>query len=92
MELTAEQTAELTPEQQRQSLHKLIDAVPDSKIRAVHTLVVELAGSPQYTLENAPYEDEELSPAMIAKLASRRAELKRGETVSHEEVLREVSQ
>ena len=77
-----------TAQQQRQEAHALLDTLPEEKMGVVHDLLETLA-EPSFTLENAPFEDEELRPETIAALERAEAALARGEAVSHDEVLRE---
>jgi len=75
--------------QQRQQAHSLLDALPGEKLSAVHKLLEVLADPLSRSLALAPVEDEELTPTTIAALRRATDSLERGESVSHEEILRE---
>jgi hypothetical protein len=78
----------MTAAQQLQEAHSLLDTLPEEKVAVAYDLLETLA-EPSYTLENAPFEDEELTPETMAVLERAEAALARGESVSHDEVLRE---
>jgi len=80
---------ELDSVQQRQQAHLLIDALPEKKLFAVHSLLEVLVEPLSRSLAMAPVEEEELTPEAIAALNRSSAQLDRGESVSHEEILRE---
>jgi hypothetical protein len=67
----------------------MIDVLPDDKLAAISGLLKSLVEPLAVSLENAPVEDEELSEEMSAALARSKAQRLRGETVSHEDILRE---
>jgi hypothetical protein len=75
--------------QQRKQAHSLIDALPEEKLTLVRDLLQVLTGPLSRSLAIASVEDEELTPETSAALARARARLDRGESVSHDEVLRE---
>jgi hypothetical protein len=75
--------------QQRQQAHLLIDVLPEEKLFAVHNLLEVLVEPLSRSLAMAPVEDEELTPETLAALNRSNAQLDRGESVSHEEILRE---
>jgi predicted transcriptional regulator len=75
--------------QLRQEAHTLLEALPEEKLVAVRNLLVVMSDSPSYSMENAPFEDEELTPQMEARLNKAEEEFERGEVVTHEQVLRE---
>jgi hypothetical protein len=69
----------------RTELYALIDALPEDALPAVaRYLEAVCAGCPA----DNPYDDEPLSPEEEAMLAESRADIARGDVVSHEEVLR----
>jgi hypothetical protein len=80
---------ELDLAQQRQQAHLLIDVLPEQKLFAVHSLLEFLVEPLSRSLAMAPVEEEELTPETMAQLNRSSAQLDRGESVSHEEVLRE---
>ena len=67
--------------------------LPEEKFLAVRNLLELLADrdpdSLAQSLANAPVEDEELTPETMAALNRASASLDRGESVSHEAMLRE---
>jgi hypothetical protein len=75
--------------QQRQQAHLLIDVLPKEKLFAVHNLLEVLVEPLSRSLAMAPVEEEELIPETKAALNRSSAQLDRGESVSHEEILRE---
>jgi hypothetical protein len=87
---------ELDLAQQRQQAHSLLDVLPGEKLSAVYNLLEVLADLPADSLARslamAPVDEEELTPETIAALARANASLDRGESVSHEEILREFEQ
>ena len=67
----------------RAELHKLLDRLPDDVLPAVERyLEAVYAGCPP----DNPWDDEPLSPEAIAMIETGRAEIARGDVVSHEEV------
>ena len=75
--------------QQRQQAHLLIDVLPEKKLFAVHNLLEVLVEPLSRSLAMAPVEEEELTPETVAALNRSGDQLDRGESVSHEEILRE---
>lgn len=79
--------------EQRLHAHELLDILPAEKINEVLSLleemVPELGMSLADSLAQAAVEDEEITPAMAARLDVARASAERGDTVPHEEILRE---
>jgi hypothetical protein len=87
---------ELDLAQQRRHAHSLLDVLPGEKLSAVYSLLEVLADLPANSfarsLAMAPVEEEELTPETILALDRANASLDRGESVSHEEILREFGQ
>jgi hypothetical protein len=75
--------------QQRQQAHLLIDVLPEQKLSAVRNLLEVLVEPLSRSLAMAPVEEEELTPETMAALNRASAQLDLGESVSHEELLRE---
>jgi predicted transcriptional regulator len=75
--------------QQRQQAHLLIDVLPEEKLSAIHSLLEVLVEPLSRILAMAPVEEEELTPETVAALKRSSAQFDRGESVSHEEILRE---
>jgi hypothetical protein len=80
---------ELTREQQE--LVELAVRVPREDIPVAKRVLNALIGvDPVWqALESAPFDDEEVTPEDEAALAEAEAEFRRGETTSHQEILRE---
>ena len=76
-------------EEQRQAAHELLDCLPAEKLSVVRNLLEVLAEPINCTAEEAALEAEELSPDTEAAIVGARASLARGESVTHEELLRE---
>ena len=77
----------------RSSLHRLVDDLPESEItRAERVLEVlsEVAGSPSFTLENAPDDDEPETPEEAAAVAEARQEIREGTGLTTEELQRSL--
>jgi hypothetical protein len=67
----------------RTALYALIDGLPEEALPAVaRYLEAVLAGCPP----DNPYDDEPLSPEEEAMIAAARAEIARGDVISHEEL------
>ena len=75
------------PQSEREQAHFLLDALPEEKIAAVHSLLEVMVEPLSRSLASAPVEDEELTPETAAALDRARASLARGEGIPHEEVL-----
>jgi hypothetical protein len=74
---------------QRQQVHLLIDVLPEKKLSALHSLLEVLVEPLSRSLAMAPVEEEELTPETMAALNRSSAQLDRGESISHEDLLRE---
>lgn len=73
----------------RREAHLLLDALPDEKVAAVHSLLEVMIEPLSRSLAQAPAEEEELTDDTAAALDRARASLARGESTPHDEVLRE---
>jgi hypothetical protein len=80
---------ELDLAEQRQQAHSLLDGLPPEKLVTVRNLLELLVEPLSRSLANVPVEVEELTPETIAALNRASDSLGRGESVSHEEILRE---
>ncbi len=80
---------ELTLTEQRQQAHSLLDVLPDAKLAAVHSLLEVLVEPLSYSLAMAPVDEEELSDEMIARLKRADDSREAGNSISHEDILRE---
>jgi len=77
----------------REAVHKLVDAIPEGDVeRAARLLQLLIAGSDPvlFSLLTAPLDDEPETPEEVAGVAEARAEMARGEGISHEEARREL--
>jgi hypothetical protein len=74
---------------QRQQAHVLLDMLPAEKLNAVRSLLEVMVEPLARSLALAPVEDEEITPETAAALDRARASLARGESIPHDEVLRE---
>ena len=72
----------------RDELHRLIDAIPDSKLAVAATALEPLVDPVMRALLTAPIDDEPESEEERAAVAEAKAELARGEFLTHEEVKR----
>ena len=76
----------------RDELHRLVDSLPDEGLAEAHRYLEFLtSGAPDmltWMLDNAPIDDEPTSPEEEALVEEARQELRRGETVSAEEIKR----
>ena len=75
--------------EQRQQAHLLIDALPEKKLSAIHSLLEVLVEPLSRSLALAPVEEEGLTPETMAALNRAGSALDCGESVPHEEILRE---
>lgn len=75
----------------REKLHQLVDELPEEKLDAALKAIVTRADDPVIRrLEEAPLEDEEISPEEEASVQEARDELTAGTPlVSHDEIQRE---
>jgi hypothetical protein len=80
---------ERNPIEERLQAHALLDMLSDQKLSAVRSLLEVMVEPLSSSLALAPVEEEELTPETTAALERARASLARGESISHEEVLRE---
>ena len=74
----------------REKLHELLDALPESKIKAVKRYLESLADEAFLeALRNAPEDDEPLTEDELRAIEEGREAVKRGETTPLEDVMRE---
>jgi hypothetical protein len=83
---------QFTLERQREQAHWIIDALPEDKLQTARHLLDGLVEPLSLSLAKAPFDEEELTPETIASIELARASLRRGEGISHEEILREFGQ
>jgi hypothetical protein len=77
----------------RDSLHRLVDTLPESEVlRAERVLQVlkETAGTPLYSLEDAPEDDESETPEEASAVANAWREHAEGKSFTTEELRREL--
>jgi predicted transcriptional regulator len=79
--------------EERLHAHALLDILPAEKVNEVLSLLEEMVPETHMSLADrlaqAAIEDEEITPEMAARLDRARASAERGESVPHEEILRE---
>jgi hypothetical protein len=79
--------------EQRLHAHELLDILPAEKVNEVLSLLEEMVPETHMSLAEslaqAPIEDEEITPEMAARLDRARASAERGDTIPHQEILRE---
>jgi hypothetical protein len=79
--------------EERLHAHALLDILPAEKVNEVLSLLEEMVPEARMSLADrlaqAAIEDEEITPEMAARLDRARASAERGESVPHEEILRE---
>ena len=74
----------------RDSLHSLIDRIPEADLLAVRRFLEYLAVSPAFrAAQTAALDDEEVTRADEDAMARAQADIEAGRTTSHEDVLRE---
>ena len=74
----------------RQTLHELVDRIPEEDLPAAQRLLEYLAVSPAYRAAlSAPPDDEPVTDSDAAAMARAQGDLRTGKIVSHEDVLRE---
>jgi hypothetical protein len=74
----------------RDTLHHLVDRIPEEELPAAKLFLEYLVVSPAYRAAlSAPLDDEPLTQADVAAIARARDEVRAGKVVSHDEVLRE---
>jgi hypothetical protein len=76
--------------EERKQAHALLDMLPADKLTAVRGLLEAMVEPLARSLAMAPMEEEEISPETAQALERARASLTRGESVPHEEILREL--
>jgi len=76
-------------ERERRDTHALIDVLPAEKLTAVKILLEVMVEPLARSLALGHEEDEELTPETIAALHRARASLARGESIPHDDILRE---
>ena len=78
----------------KETLHRLIDDLPESEYTTAHRVLEGLRALIQagalYSIETAPFDDEEETDEERAAVAEARAALARGEVVGHDAVRREL--
>lgn len=77
----------------KEQLHVLVDALPESEAETARRVLEGLhaiASTPSYTLDDAPEEDEPITPEEEAAVAEALADIAAGRVYSHEEIKREL--
>jgi hypothetical protein len=74
----------------RDTLHDLVDRIPEEELPAAERFLEYLAVSPAYRAAFfAPPDDEPVTDADLAAIARARDEVRAGKVISHDEILRE---
>ena len=74
----------------RDTLHELIDRIPEGELPAARRFLEYLASSPAYrTALLAPPDDEPVTEGDAQSIRNALDEIHAGRTVSHDEILRE---
>ena len=74
----------------RDTLHDLVDRIPEEELPAAKRFLEYLVVSPAYRAAlSAPPDDELVTDADVMAIARARDEVRAGEVVSHDEILRE---
>jgi len=74
----------------RETLHHLIDRIPEGELPAAQRFLEYLASNPAYRAAmSAPPDDEPVTPGDAEAIAKAREDVRAGRTVSHDDVLRE---
>jgi hypothetical protein len=74
----------------RNSLHRLIDRIPDADLLAARRFLEYLAVSPAFrAVQTATLDDEEVTRADEESMARAQADIEAGRITPHEDVLRE---
>ena len=74
----------------RESLHNLVDRIPEDEVPTARRFLEYLATSPAYrAVLFAPTDDEPVSASDAEAIARARSEIEQGRVITHEEVLRE---
>ncbi len=74
----------------RQTLHELVDRIPEEELPTAQRFLEYLAVSPAYRAAlSAPPDDEPVTEGDAAAIARAQGEIRTGQIVSHEDVLRD---
>lgn len=76
----------------RERLHEMVELLLGDRLQEAETVLTPLLDPMGLALLNAPEDDEETTDEDIRALDEARADYERGETVSLDEVMRELSQ
>jgi len=75
--------------EERQQAHALLDLLPAEKVAAVRTLLAVMIDPLARSLESVPVEEEDVTSETAAAIERGRASLASGETIRHQDILRE---
>ena len=76
----------------RDSLHSLVNRIPEEELPTAQRFLEYLAVSPAYRLAfSAPPDDEPVTDSDAAAIARAQDEIRKGKVVSQDDVLREFS-
>ena len=74
---------------EKQRAHYLLDQLDAGQLAAIVHLLQVMTSPLSRSLASAPVEEEEITPETAAALERARASLARGESIPHEDILRE---
>ena len=74
----------------RERLHELLDMLPEDRLKDAEAALEQVIDPVILALLNAPEDDEETTAEDIADLEASREAYRRGETIPHEELRREL--
>jgi len=76
----------------RDTLHDLVDRIPEEELPAAMRFLEYLAASPAYRAAlSAPVDDEPVTQGDAAAIARVHEEIRAGQVVSHDDLLREFA-
>jgi hypothetical protein len=74
----------------RETLHDLIDRIPEDELTTAARFLEYLVVSPAYRAAlSAPPDDESVTEADVQAMVKAREEVRSGKVISHDEILRE---
>ena len=79
----------MSPAEQKQHAHELVDRLDTGQLDAVVRLLEVMIDPLARSLANAPFDDEPVTEEEARDIAAGRASFERGEGIPHEEILRE---
>lgn len=71
-------------------LHRLVDELPEHQEDEARIVLEQLRDAPQYTSENAPFDDEPLTPEDIAAIEEAHESFRQGRFITQEDLERKL--